>query len=101
VVNRSDLFPNKDVPEGCVFYYKNAEVRRRVNVPQLFRRCLPALVAGLLLAAVGAAVADPLQDGSLAYQRKDYETALNIWRPLAEQGNPEAQRWLGRLYDSE
>jgi TPR repeat protein len=52
------------------------------------------------LAAVGATVADPLQDGSLAYQRKDYEAAISIWRPIAEQGNAEAQRWLGRLYDS-
>jgi TPR repeat protein len=69
-------------------------------VTRLFGGRLLPLVAGLILAAVGATVADPLQDGSLAYQRKDYETALNIWQPIAEQGNPEAQKWLGRLYDS-
>jgi hypothetical protein len=69
-------------------------------VTRLFGGRLPPLVVGLVLAAVGAAVADPLQDGSSAYQRKDYEAALNLWRPIAEQGNPEAQRWLGRLHDS-
>ena len=33
-----------------------------------------------------------------AYERGDYETALKIWRPLAEQGNAHAQYFLGKLY---
>ncbi len=34
-----------------------------------------------------------------AYQRGDYATALREWRPLAEQGNTEAQYGLGVMYD--
>ena len=59
-----------------------------------------AAILFVVLAAVRAAVADPLQDASLAHDGKHYETALNLWRPLAEQGDREAQKWLGRLYDS-
>ncbi len=32
------------------------------------------------------------------YNPKDYETALNEWRPLAEQGNADAQFRLGVMY---
>ncbi len=35
-----------------------------------------------------------------ADNHKDYETALNEWRPLAEQGNAHAQYSLGVLYDN-
>ena len=31
------------------------------------------------------------KDGVAAYQRGDYATALKEWKPLAEQGNVEAQ----------
>jgi hypothetical protein len=37
--------------------------------------------------------------GALAYQAGDYETALQEWRPLAEQGNAQAQVKLGVMYD--
>ena len=33
-----------------------------------------------------------------AYNPKYYETALNEWRPLAEQGNADAQFYLGLMY---
>lgn len=33
-----------------------------------------------------------------AYERKDFATAVAIWRPLAEQGNAEAQTLLGAMY---
>ncbi|WP_170921027.1 tetratricopeptide repeat protein [Enhydrobacter aerosaccus] len=33
-----------------------------------------------------------------AYERNDYATAIAIWRPLAEQGNAEAQTLLGAMY---
>ncbi|MEO6307400.1 MAG: tetratricopeptide repeat protein [Nitrospiraceae bacterium] len=36
--------------------------------------------------------------GEDAYNRGDFATALREWRPLAEQGNPEAQVNLGQLY---
>jgi hypothetical protein len=57
--------------------------------------CLVALMA---IAPIGAAYADPLDDAVAAYDRDDYAAALNLWRPLAEQGNARAQAGLGFLY---
>ena len=37
-------------------------------------------------------------DGLAAYERGDYLTAADLWRPLAENGDPEAQYRLGELY---
>ncbi len=37
-------------------------------------------------------------DPKIAFESGDYETALNLWIPLAEKGNPEAQNYLGILY---
>jgi hypothetical protein len=37
--------------------------------------------------------------GYAAYQKADYETALRLLRPLAEQGNPRAETTLGVMYD--
>ena len=42
--------------------------------------------------------AQPLQDGAHFYERGDYAQALAAWRPLASQGNAEAQNNLGLLY---
>ena len=42
--------------------------------------------------------AEPFEDGMAAYQRGDYATALKFLRPLAEQGNPQAQYTLGYIY---
>ncbi len=36
--------------------------------------------------------------GGKAYDREDYETALQSWKPLAEQGNAAAQTALGHLH---
>ncbi len=33
-----------------------------------------------------------------AYLRGDYEQAMELWRPLAEAGDTEAQAWIGSLY---
>ena len=43
--------------------------------------------------------ANDLQDGWDALKRKDYETTIRLWSPLAEQGNLEAQYWLGGMYE--
>ena len=37
-------------------------------------------------------------EGSQAYDRDDYATALREWRPLAEQGHAGAQKNLGIMY---
>ncbi len=39
------------------------------------------------------------QAGRDAYKRGDYDTALKEWRPLAEQGDAQAQFQLGVKYD--
>ena len=40
----------------------------------------------------------PFNLGMIAYQKKDYTTAIMLWHPLAMEGNPEAQLMLGNLY---
>ena len=60
---------------------------------------LKQFVAGVVaVILVSAAVAGPLEDGSAAYDRGDYTTALRLWRPLAHQGDAPAQYKLGIMY---
>ena len=54
----------------------------------------------MLLALTVPADAGPYEDGNAAYSRKDYATALKIWKPLAEQGHANAQFDLGVIYDN-
>jgi uncharacterized protein len=42
--------------------------------------------------------ADQLQDGEAAFDRRDYQTALKLLQPLADQGNPDAQYWIGLVH---
>src|SRR5436309_3203198 len=57
------------------------------------------LTAPLMLAAVsGAAVAGPLEDALAAHDKGDDATALRLIRPLADQGNAEAQYNLAIMY---
>lgn len=56
-----------------------------------------ALAAVLSLGLLAPAGAD-LQDGVAAYVRGDYATAIREWKPLAEQGDPEAQFRLGEMH---
>ena len=53
----------------------------------------------LLFPLCTPAYADDYQDGRDAYGRKDYKTAIEKWKPLAEEGNGSAQYFLGLLYD--
>lgn len=54
----------------------------------------------VLAPAVGHGADDEalLAEGEAAFNRGDNETALSIFRPLAEQGNATAQGWLGTMY---
>ena len=45
-------------------------------------------------------VAGPLEDADVALKRRDYATALRLIRPLAEQGDANAQYNLGVFYDN-
>ena len=53
-----------------------------------------------IMAFASSANAGPLDDGVAAYQRGDYAAALRLWRPLAEQGDADAQYNLGVMYDN-
>ena len=48
------------------------------------------------MVALGRAA--PFDDAIAAYKRGDYELALQLFRPLAEQGDAKAQGNLGRMY---
>ncbi len=39
-----------------------------------------------------------MRKAASAYEQKDFTTAVNIWRPLAGQGNAEARTLLGAMY---
>jgi TPR repeat protein len=59
------------------------------------------LAAIWLMAIVAApAIATPLQDAGNAYARGDFAIALQIWKPLADQGDSVAQKSLGRMYEA-
>jgi TPR repeat protein len=52
----------------------------------------------LLAAAAAGAVAGEFDAGMAAFARGDFATALERWRPLAEQGDAAAQNELGVMY---
>jgi hypothetical protein len=54
----------------------------------------------LSLALFGPSGAGPFEDGLTAYGRGDYATAIQLWRPLADQGNGIAQHNLGFMYQN-
>lgn len=58
------------------------------------------LVAGVAVAIMltGAAVAGPLQDGMDAYSRGEYDEALRLWKPLADEGLAAAQYNVGVMH---
>ncbi|MDH3504086.1 MAG: sel1 repeat family protein [Nitrospirota bacterium] len=55
------------------------------------------LVLIFLFCWVGEAWAG-FEEGEEAYLQEDFAAALSEWRPLAEQGNAEAQNMLGYMY---
>ena len=58
-----------------------------------------AVVALFMIVALArVAGAGPLEDARMAHQREDYATEFRLLRPLAEQGNAEAQEALGSMY---
>ena len=57
--------------------------------------------ASVLLLALGLSepvLAGPLEDARAAYDKQDYTTALRLLRPLAAQGDADAQFHLGVMY---
>ena len=58
---------------------------------------IAALCAGVILGLTAPAWAG-FDEGEAAYDRGDYAAALREFRPLAEQGNAKAQKYLGLIY---
>jgi TPR repeat protein len=58
------------------------------------------LVIASLMALPTPVAAGPLEDAKAANARNDYSTALRLLRPMADQGNAEAQTSLGLMYES-
>ena len=59
------------------------------------KRLLLAVSMCCLIATANAA---PIDDAIAAYNNGDYSQALRIWKPLAEQGNADAQNSVGGMY---
>ena len=61
-------------------------------------RILKAVILGMALFLAQPVVAGPYEDGLTAWKRKDYATALRVWRNLAQQGHDRAQDKIGNMY---
>ena len=53
-----------------------------------------------LLLAPSVSWAEDFDAGFDTYDAGDYETAYEIWQPIAEQGDARAQLYLGVMYDN-
>jgi uncharacterized protein len=62
------------------------------------RLALQSVLAVTFSAMAGMAVAGPFEDGQAAYDRHDFPTALQDWRPLADHGDAKAQNKLGNMF---
>ena len=84
--------------EGPVGLSARHSIPIRVTITMRRIAATLAVVVALLFSA-GSAWAD-FDDGLAAAQRGDFATALQEWRPLAEQGDAHAQFNLGIMYDN-
>ena len=53
-----------------------------------------------VLVAVHPAAAGPVQAGIAAYNAQDYPTAARLLLPLAQHGNPQAQTYVGFMFQN-
>jgi uncharacterized protein len=60
--------------------------------------CVAAVALFMIAVVAGAAGGGPLDDALAADRRGDYATEFRLLRPLAEQGNAEAQTAVGDMY---
>jgi TPR repeat protein len=99
-VNLSRAARDKQAPIVATAAYAAPIARRQLRFLMPIVRILLVLLAlASPLSMAGGAVAGPFEDAQAAHSRRDYATALRLWRPLADQGNAEAQYALGFMYD--
>ncbi|HJT12714.1 MAG TPA: tetratricopeptide repeat protein [Dongiaceae bacterium] len=91
--------PKPFVPEEPVAEAQPAP--KPVPVEPVSEAPQPAPIAGSQQAAAPQATtaAGSVQDGWDAFGRGDYEGALAVWQPLAEQGDVSVQLLVGSIYD--
>ena len=63
------------------------------------RKLIATVFVSALLSIGQVASAGPFEEGESAIVRGDYATALKLLRPLAGQGNAEAQSKLAQMYE--
>jgi len=77
------------------FWHKRPAQRSAV----FFRRKLPGfLLLPLLLILSPVCQADMFEDGLNAFGGQKYEKAYQLWKPLAEKGNSDAQYYMGVMF---
>jgi TPR repeat protein len=59
-----------------------------------------AAVSAVLLLTAGLAEAASFRQGISAFNRQDYVSASRVFIPLAEQGDPAAQAYLGFMFET-
>lgn len=64
------------------------------------RHFFPVLVLLLAMGFPMIAYSYEFQDGLAAAQKGDFSTAQKIWMPLAKNGDPRSQYFLGVMYDA-
>ena len=87
----------RDTVSGCSGRFLLDNAARNMTK----RRLLPLaflLIACAILPAALPVWAGPLEDGLAAYKKGDFDTAVRLLRPLAEQGEAQAEEKLGRMY---
>jgi len=62
------------------------------------RKISVVAISIILSVSCNFALAAPHDDAFKAYDAGDFEAAVNIWRPMAEDGDARAQYWIGKLY---
>jgi uncharacterized protein len=72
----------------------------RVTESHRLRYFFLAAISAALLLTAGLAEAASLRQGVAALHRQDYVSASRIFIPLAEQGDPSAQAYLGFLFET-
>ena len=64
------------------------------------RAFLLVAAAALMILSGNSAYAQSLRQGVSAFNRQDYQVASRIFIPLAEQGEPSAQTYLGFMFET-
>ena len=65
---------------------------------QIMKNIMNMIFIFYLFCLSNIAVSDDILKGFDAYQDKNYQLALEIWKPLAEKGDPIAQNSLGVMF---